>query len=107
MNEHLRQVDVVDIDDGRQPPLGADFADEPHDLARGLGVERSRRLVNQEQFGVLFEGSRDAYSLALTARKCVGAFVDMERKSNAIEQAERLIDICLRKSAQQRAPERD
>ena len=98
-NEHLRQRHVVDVDDGGELALGADLADQPHDLARGLGIEARGRLVDQQQVRLLLQRARDADALALAAGKRIGALVDMlgqARRDRAAAKA--LVDIGLRKA---------
>jgi hypothetical protein len=56
--------------------LGTEFADQPHDLPRGLGVEARRGLVDQQQLRVLQQGAGDADPLALAAGKRIGTLVD-------------------------------
>jgi hypothetical protein len=53
LHEHLCQRHVVDVDDGRQAALGAELADQAHDLAAGLGIERGGGFVDQQQARVL------------------------------------------------------
>src|SRR3546814_10323810 len=105
--EHLRQHDVVDIDDGRKVPFFAEFGDQPHDLARGLGIERGGRLVHQQQLRALRQSAADADTLPLAAGKLVGPLVHHVVEADAAEQAESLIDVRLRELAEPAPPDAD
>ena len=64
-----------------------------HHLARDLGIEARRRLVDQQQRRVLDQRARDAHALALPARQPVGALVDVVAQAHAVEQRQRLRDV--------------
>jgi len=66
-----RQRHVVDVDDRGESALAAQLEDEPHDLARCLGIEARRGLVHEQDVGVLDERAGDAHALALPARERV------------------------------------
>jgi hypothetical protein len=72
----LQHHDPVGVDDGRQPVRDGDHRSPlPHrssarlDLAFGLGVERARRLVEQQDRRVLQQRARDAHALLFAARQ--------------------------------------
>ena len=65
-----------------------ELADQPHDLPRGLGIEARRRLVHQQQVGILHQRAPDAHALALPARERVRALVVVARKPHALEHGE-------------------
>src|SRR5579871_408650 len=46
--------------------------EDRHDLHAGLGVERARRLVRQNQPGVINQAARDGHALLLAAGKLAG-----------------------------------
>ena len=48
-----------------------------HDLDGGVGIERARRLVCQDDLGIVDDGARDGDTLHLTAGELVGALVHM------------------------------
>ena len=75
LGEHLRQHDVVDVDNGRELAFPAQFLDQPHDLSRRLRIERGGRLVDQKQIGILDQRPADADPLPLAAGQFVGALV--------------------------------
>ena len=104
-DEHLRQRHVVDVDDGSEAPLGADLGDQPHDLRASLWIEARGRLIDEQEFRVLLQRAGDSDTLALAAGERVGPLVDMLAQADAIEQAERLVDVGLREAPQERAPE--
>jgi hypothetical protein len=66
---------VGDEDDGR-PVLGLELADEPEDLRLGRHVERCRRLVRDQERGVVDQGHRDHHALAHATRELVRVVVD-------------------------------
>jgi hypothetical protein len=107
LGEHLRQHHVVDVDDGRQPALGAELLDQPHDLPRGFWIERSGRFVHQQEVGILDQRPADADALALAAGQRVGAFVRHVVETDARQQPERLVDIGLRETPEPAPPEAD
>ena len=107
LGEHLRQHHVVDVDDRRELALRAQLLDQPHDLPRGLRIERGGRLVDQQQFRILDQRPADADALALAAGQFVGALVGHVVEADARQQAERLVDVGLRKLAQPALPEPD
>ena len=76
VDEELRQGHVVDVDDGGELALVAELADQPHDLARGLGVQRGGGLVHQQKPRVLDQGPGNADALTLAAGKSIGTFID-------------------------------
>ena len=106
LRELARQHHVVDVDDGGKITLLADLADQPHDLARGLGIEARRRLVDEEQFGILLERPGDTDTLALASGEGIGALVDMFAEPDPVEQRERLVDVGLREAPGEGTPER-
>src|SRR5262249_8190143 len=67
VHKGLRQHYIMDIDDRRQVTLRTDLPNQPHDLARGLGIETGGGLIDQEQLGVLLQSACDTHPLALTA----------------------------------------
>src|SRR3546814_6917309 len=83
------------------------FGDQPHDLARGLGIERGGRLVHQQQLRALRQSAADADPLPLAAGKLVGPLVHHVVEADAAEQAESLIDVRLRALAEPDPPEAD
>ena len=95
----------MDVDYRCQPAFPAKLANQPHDLAAGFGVQRCGRFVDQKKFGVLDQRAGDADPLALTARKFVRTFVGHVQQAHAIQQAEGLIYIGLRKFPQEAPPE--
>ena len=107
LGEHLRQHDVVDVDDGRELALRAQFLDQPHDLTRRLRIERGRRLVHQKQIRVLDQRPADADPLSLAARQLVGALVGHVIEADARQQPEGLVDVGLRKFSHKTLPEAD
>jgi hypothetical protein len=106
-HELLGQRDVVNVNDRRQAAFVADLHDEPHDLPRGLRIERGRRLVDQQQVGVLLQGAGDADTLALTAGQGVGALVHMVGQPDTVEQPVGVLDRLRGELAEEAAPESD
>ena len=88
------------------PRVRADVGEELHDLDRGLGIERRRGLVGEQQLGLLHDGARDADTLALAAGQRVGAAVREAREPDHVEELERLADVVLGKLAPPCAPGR-
>src|SRR3546814_12993683 len=80
------------------------FGDQPHDLARGLGIERGGRLVHQQQLRALRQSAADADPLPLAAGKLVGPLVHHVVEAAAAEQADSLIDVRLRELADPATP---
>ncbi|OGK93454.1 MAG: hypothetical protein A2W08_06400 [Candidatus Rokubacteria bacterium RBG_16_73_20] len=95
------------VDERRELPLAAQLADEPHDLARRLGVEARGRLVHEQDPRVLQQRPRDADALALAARERVGALVATLRQLDAVQQPERLLDVRGREATEPAPPEAD
>ena len=62
-----------------QLALGADLADQPHDLARRLGVEAGGRLIDEQELRVLLQGAGDADALALAAGERVSPLIRLAR----------------------------
>src|SRR3546814_9835765 len=85
---------------GRKARSCSELFVQPHDLARGLGIERGGRLVHQQQLRPLRQGTADADALALTAGKLVGPLVHHVVEADAAEQAESLVDVRLRELAE-------
>src|SRR5690606_39676858 len=106
LREGLGEDDVVDVDDGRKSAFRANLTNKPHDLPRRLGIEARGRLVDEDQFRMLLQCAGNADPLALSARKRVGPFVCMVAQANALQQGEGLVDIGLRKTPGEAAPER-
>ena len=71
-----------------------------------FGIEAGGRLIDEQELGVLLQGAGNADTLALAAGERVGPLVDVLAQADAIEQLEGLVDVGLRKAAQERAPER-
>src|SRR5581483_2310217 len=68
--------DLVGVDDGREPvrdhqrgTAAAHLFERALDLLLGARVERTRRLVEQQDAGVLEDGARDRHPLLLAARE--------------------------------------
>src|SRR5690606_20377514 len=70
----------------RQLVLLGQLDEQPHDLARRLGVEAGRGLVDEQDVGVLQEGAGDADALALPAGELVGALVELVGDPDALEE---------------------
>ena len=66
-------------------PLARNLLDEVHNLNRGLGIERTRRLIGEKYLGVVDEGSCNCDPLALTARELVGSLVILSREADTVE----------------------
>src|SRR5262249_60548055 len=49
VHKGLRQHYIMDIDDRRQVTLRTDLPNQPHDLARGLGIETGGGVLGQEE----------------------------------------------------------
>ena len=97
----LCQLGVVrDHDD---QTVGRDFREQVHDLNAGLGVERARRFVGKDDFGVVDEGAGDGDALHLAAGKLAGLFVHVLAKPDALER----LDGALRRSARYDAGKRE
>ena len=62
--------------------LARDLADKLHDLYARHRIERARRFVGEQYFGVIDERAGDRHALHLTARKLVGAFVQFVFQSD-------------------------
>ena len=79
----LRKFRVVrDHDD---QPLPRDLLNEIHDLYARFGIERARRLVGEQNFGVVDERPRDRHALHLPARKLVRFFIQVLFQPHAPE----------------------
>ena len=61
------------------------FFKSVENLLAGLAVQRARRLVRHNHFGVLDERTRYRHTLILTARKFVGLAVAVARKIHFVE----------------------
>ena len=68
------------------------LADKIHNLNAGGGIERARRLVGEQDFGLVDQRSRNRHALALSARKLIGALVVLPRQSHAVESLFRTFD---------------
>ena len=90
-----------------RPRSSPDLDDQPHDLPRGLGIERGGRLVDQQQVGVLRQGAGDADALALATGQGVGPLVDMVAQADPVEQGVGLGDGVGRELPEEAAPEAD
>ena len=73
---------VRDHDD---QPLARDLLDEFHDLHARLGVERARRLVREQDLGVVDERARNGDALHLPARELVRLFIELLPQPHALE----------------------
>src|SRR6266511_2318752 len=100
------QIDVVDIDDHRNISLAGAARDQFHDLDRSLGVERRRRLVRQQEVGVLRQRPRNADALALSAGELVGALSGKVAEADRVEKMEGALHVLRRELAQPCAPYR-
>ena len=65
LREHLCQHHIVDVDDRGKLALLAKLADQPHDLSGRLWVQAGRRLVYEQQLGLLDQRARDTNALPL------------------------------------------
>ena len=100
------QIDVMDVDDDRDVALSGAAGDQLHDLDRGLGVERRRRLVRQDEIRLLHQRACNADALALSAGKLVSALSGKIPEADRIEQMEGALHVLRRKFAQPRTPHR-
>ena len=57
--------------------LFGDLTKDLHDLHAGLRVKRTRRLVGEQDIGIVDQRTRDCHALHLTARHLIGAFFDL------------------------------
>jgi hypothetical protein len=80
---------VVGGHDRGDPLTVRDAADQPHDLARGLQVELTGRLVGEQQPWIVRQGPRDRYPLLLTAGQLVGALPRVTGQPHQVQQGER------------------
>ena len=79
----LRQLGVVrDHDD---QAVVRNLSEQVHDLHAGLGVERARRLVGQQNLGVVDERTSDGDALHLAAGELAGLFAHVLGKPHAAE----------------------
>ena len=62
-----------------------DLAQNLHDLYACLRIQRTRRLVCQQNVGVVDKGARNGDTLHLTARELVWLFIQMRSKTNLFE----------------------
>src|ERR1700731_2983870 len=98
----------MDVDDGRKRlAFRAHLSDPPHDLPRSLGVERGRRLVDEQKLRCLDQRPADADTLALSSGKLIGARRRHLVETPAREQAEALVDISLWKAPEPALPRPD
>ena len=97
----------MNIDDGGEVALLAQLDDEPHDLARRLGVEGRRGFIHQKNFRVLHQGPANAHPLALAAGQLIGPLIDHMIQADALQQTKYFVDIGLGKLAEIAAPEPD
>ena len=95
----LNHLSVQEADDTRGILLGelrvmryhnnqallGDLADQIHDLHAGLRIQSTRRLIGQKDLGVVYECARNRNTLALSARKLVGALIIFSGKTNAVK----------------------
>ena len=65
--------------------VARELAQDLHHLDGGLRVERSGRLVGQDDLGVVDDGARDGHALHLTARELVGALVHLLAQPHAAQ----------------------
>ena len=94
--------------DHHRDAIGAThFTDEFHDLDRGLGVQGRRRLVGQQELGLLHEGAGNADALALAARKAVGTLVGESGEAHRVEERKSAVDVGPRVFPQPGFPRRD
>ena len=75
--------------------LARNLADEVHNLHRGHSVECACRLVGEQDFRVIDQGARNRNTLALTARKLIGAFIVLVGEADAVERLFRATDALL------------
>ena len=54
-----------------------DFLEQIHDLDRGLGIQRTRRLVGQEDIRIVYQRTRDRDALHLSAGHLIWLFVQL------------------------------
>lgn len=66
--------------------LGADLAQQAHDLPRGLGVQAGGGLVDEQDLGLLRQRAGDADTLALAAGEGVCALVDVLAQAHPVQQ---------------------
>src|SRR5581483_3930968 len=78
-------VGVVGRDDEREAELGLERVDQvEHALAR-VGVEVARRLVAQQELGLLDERARDRDSLRLAAGQLRREMVELRGEADQLE----------------------
>ena len=65
--------------------LACNLTDKIHDLYRGVGVKRTRRLVRKKYLGIVYQCSCNGNSLTLTARKLIGSLVVLIGKTNLVK----------------------
>src|SRR5262245_26263952 len=96
----------MDIDDRRQVTLRTDLPNQPHDLARGLGIETGGGLIDQEQLGVLAQSACDIHLLALTVGERIGTFIRLVEHVDVLQQREGFINVSGWIASGKAAPER-
>ena len=69
--------------------VAGDVAQEVHDLDAGLGVEGTRGLVGEQDFGIVDEGAGDGNALHLAARHLRGLLVDVVLQAHALQGLQR------------------
>ena len=60
-------------------------AEERQDLVAKIGIERSNRLIRQQETRLLHEGARNRDALLLAARELVGAATQLRRNRDVLE----------------------
>ena len=70
-------------------PLGPKALQQIHDLAAGMGVQISRRLVRQKHFRLIHQGAGDGHPLLFAAGKFRGLMLHPRSQPHAIQQVPR------------------
>ena len=96
----------MQVAENRHPVLPVDAAQNVEDGAGGGGVEAGHRLVGENDFRFLHEGTGDAHSLPLAAAQLVRPLTGLAADLQPLQMVPRGVHICFRKMIDQRPPGR-
>ena len=89
----LRELRIVrDHDD---QPVIRDLLQKVHDLLRGLGVQRARGFVGEDDLRIVDDGARDGDALHLSARHLVGLLFELSAQPHALERSDSHLPLLL------------
>ena len=90
VGDRRHDAEVVGDQDESHLPLALDLGEQPQDLRLHRHVERRRRLVGDEHFGIHRQGGRDHHALAHAAGELVRVVADAVRRPRHLDEVEQL-----------------